>query len=309
MLDEARGHLARAPSDARGRHRIARLRPAPTPLRASGASPPAKGTAGMAGAIRPPKLPKLSIPKRPNLNSDEEYDDVFEEMTLAEHLEDFRKRLVRACLGIGLMFIVGFILAPSMLELIRDKANAAQGLDIRSPTEPFVIFMKIALYIAIGLAAPIIVWQLIGFLSPGLTRREKRVLYYSLPFISLLFIGGALFAFLIAAPRAFAFLSGFQSQAFNWEPDGNEVINFYMTLMIGMGLAFEIPIVMFLLAQLKVVSVKRMAAFRRYAAILIMVLAAIITPTPDPFNMLIVAAPMFVLYEAGLILGRIRVKF
>ena len=262
----------------------------------------------MAGAIRPPKLPKFSIPKLPNLNIEEEYEDVFEEMTLGEHLEDFRKRLVRACLCIGLMFIVGFLLAPEMLDLIREKANATNGLDIKSPTEPFVIFMKIALYIAIGLAAPVIVWQLIGFLAPGLTRREKRVLYYSLPFISALFIGGAAFAFLIAAPRAFAFLSGFQSEVFSWEPDGSEVINFYMTLMIGMGLAFEIPVLMFLLAQLKIVSSKRMASFRRYSAILIMVLAAIITPTPDPFNMLIVAAPMFVLYEVGLLLGRIQVK-
>jgi len=261
----------------------------------------------MAGEARS-KFPKLSLPKLPNLNIDEEYEDIFEEMTLAEHLEDFRKRLVRACMGIGLMFIIGFLLAPGMLELIKDKANATNGLDIKSPTEPFVIFMKIALYIAIGLAAPVIVWQLIGFLAPGLTRREKRVLYYALPFISILFIGGAAFAFFIAAPRAFAFLSGFQSQAFSWEPDGGEVINFYMTLMIGMGLAFEIPILMFLLAQLKIVSAKRMAGFRRYAAILIMVLAAIITPTPDPFNMLIVAAPMFILYEAGILLGKLKVK-
>jgi sec-independent protein translocase protein TatC len=168
--------------------------------------------------------------------------------------------------------------------------------------------MKVALYIAICIASPILVWQLVAFLAPGLTRREKRVVFISLPFVSGLFVLGASFAFFFAAPRAFTFLSNFQSGTFDWSPNGSELIGFYLTLMIGMGLAFELPLVMFLLAQLHIVTPQRFSNFRRYAAIIILIAAAIITPTPDPFNMMFVAAPMFILYELGIILGRMKIK-
>jgi sec-independent protein translocase protein TatC len=265
----------------------------------------------MARAVKVPKIPKLpvklKIPRLPNI--DEEYEDVFEEMTLAEHLDELRSRVMKSCYAIGISFIAGFILAKPLLENVVKKANTEQnGLDILSPTDPFTVYMKIALYIAIGISAPILVWQAIAFLAPGLTRREKRVVYISLPFVSFLFILGASFSYFIAAPRAFTFLSNFQADLFDWTPNGSEVISFYLTLMIGMGVAFELPLVMFLLAQLHIVSPARFSKFRRYAAIVILVAAAIITPTPDPFNMLTVAAPMFLLYELGIILGRLRIK-
>jgi sec-independent protein translocase protein TatC len=261
----------------------------------------------MARALKIPKFPvKLKVPRLPNI--DEPYEDVFEEMTLAEHLEELRSRIVKTCLAVGVSFVFGVLLAGPLLKVIKREANATQGIDILSPTEPFTIFMKVALYIAICIASPIIVWQLFGFLAPGLTRREKRVVYISLPFVSGLFVLGAAFAFFFAAPRAFTFLSNFQPDVFDWSPNGSELIGFYLTLMIGMGIAFELPLVMFLLAQLKIVTPKRFSKFRRYAAIIILVAAAIITPTPDPFNMMFVAAPMFILYELGIILGRMKVK-
>lgn len=263
----------------------------------------------MARSIRPPKLPKLSVPKLPNLNITEPYEDVFEEMTLGQHIGELRDRIVKVSVSIGLAFVAGFFLAKPLLDVIVDAAQATgSGLDIQSPTEPFTLYMKVALYIAFSIAMPVIVFHLIGFLAPGLTRREKRVVYISLPFVALLFVGGAAFAFFVAAPRALAFLSGFQSGIFAWEPDGGEVINFYMTLMIGVGLAFELPIVMFLLSQMKIVDSKRFRQYRKYAAIGILISSAIITPTPDPFNMAIVASPMFLLYEFGIIISRLKVR-
>jgi sec-independent protein translocase protein TatC len=264
----------------------------------------------MARAMKVPKIPKLpvklKVPRLPNI--DEPYEDVFEEMTLAEHLDELRSRIMKSCYAIGVSFVAGFILAKPLLNNVKDKARAENGLDILSPTDPFTVYMKVALYIAIGIAAPVLIYQAISFLSPGLTRREKRVIYVSLPFVSFLFLLGASFAYFIAAPRAFAFLSTFGGDLFDWTPNGPEVVSFYLTLMIGMGIAFELPLVMFLLAQLHVVSPQRFSKFRRYAVIAILVAAAIITPTPDPFNMLTVAAPMFLLYELGIILGRMKVK-
>jgi len=258
----------------------------------------------MARAVRRISLPALRAPKLPHLPKADD-PDVFEEMTLQEHLEELRVRIVRSCFAVGAAFIIGFILSDNLLRVIKDKAQADGGLDIISPTEPIVLTFKIALYLAIGMAAPVLVWQLFGFLAPGLTGREKRFVLMSLPFVSILFVAGAAFSFFFAAPRAFDFLSHWNSDIFEWSPQGNEIVNFYLQLMIGMGLAFQLPIVMFVLSALNIVSPKRMTGFRKYAAMVIMVVAAIITPTPDPFNMFFVAVPIFVLWEVGLILARV----
>jgi sec-independent protein translocase protein TatC len=262
----------------------------------------------MARVLKRPNLPALRIPQFPRApKTDEPYEDVFEEMTLQEHLEELRSRIIKACIAVAVAFIGGLALAGPLLGVIVDKANADQngGLDIKSPTDPITLYMKIALYIAIGFAMPLIIWQLIGFLAPGLTRREKRVLFSSLPFVTLLFVVGVSYAFFFAVPAAFRFLSGWQTDVFSWEPDGGEVIGFYLTVMIGLGIAFQMPVVMFLLAKLNIVGPKRMSQYRKYAALAILVASAIITPSTDPFNMAIVALPLLALYEIGIIIARI----
>ncbi len=243
---------------------------------------------------RLPKLPRLPDPNEP---------DVFEEMTLLEHMIELRDRVMKIVIAIGLAFIGGLFLAGPVLEEVRIRANATQGLDIRSPSDPITLYMKIALYVAIGIAAPVIIYQLVGFLAPGLTKKEKRILYTSLPFVTLLFVGGVSYAFFFAIPRALGFLSTFQADIFSWQPDGSEVIGFYLTIMLGLGLAFQMPLVMFLLAKLGVVSPAKMRAGRRYAYLVILVASAIITPTTDPFNMALVALPLVALYEVGILLA------
>lgn len=243
---------------------------------------------------RIPKIPRLPDPNEP---------DVFDEMTLLEHMTELRDRVMKIVIAVGIAFIGGLFLSGRVLQYIQTNAHAMEGLDIRSPSDPITLYMKIALYVAVGIAAPVIVYQIVGFLTPGLTKREKRILYTSLPFVSMLFIGGVSYAFLFAIPQALGFLSSFQAEVFSWQPDGNEVVGFYMTIMLGLGLAFQLPLVMFLLAKLGVMSPAKMRAGRRYAILIIMVAAAIITPTTDPFNMMLVAAPLLALYEVGILLS------
>ena len=267
----------------------------------------------MARALRRPhipvKLPKVKIPRLPR--TDEPYEDVFDEMTLQEHLEELRDRIIKTCVAIAVAFIAGVFLADRLLDHNVNTANALVdatgqgGLDIASPTDPITLYFKIALYIAIGFTMPIIVWHFIGFLAPGLTRKEKRVLFTALPFVTLLFLGGVSYAYFFAVPRAFDFLSSFQSDIFSWDPDGGQVINFYLTVMVGLGIAFQIPVVMFLLAKLNLVSPQRMSQYRKYAAMGILVISAVITPTPDPFNMFFVALPLLLLYEVGIVIARV----
>ncbi|MFT4041090.1 MAG: twin-arginine translocase subunit TatC, partial [Thermomicrobiales bacterium] len=170
---------------------------------------------------RLPAVPRLPDPGEP---------DVFEEMTLLEHMEELRDRIVKCVIAVGVAFVAGIFLAPTLLRRIQIEANAETGLDVVSPTDPITLFFKIALYIAIGIALPIILWQVIGFLVPGLTKKEKRLLYLSLPFVALLFLGGAAYGFFFAAPRALTFLSSFMSDIYEWSPEGNQVVTFYLTL-------------------------------------------------------------------------------
>ncbi len=263
----------------------------------------------MARAFKRPtfrfRLPKgPAIPRLPR--GDEPYEDVFAEMTLQEHLEELRDRIVKVCLSIGAAFLVGLILSRSMLGIISEEAGAR--LDISSPIEPITLFMKMALYIAVGVTMPIIIDQLIAVLAPGLTRREKRILFSSLPFVAVLFIGGAAYAFFYAVPAALKFLSSFMEDIISWDPDGEELVNFYLQLMIGLGFSFQLPVIMFLLAKLNIVSVTRMSAYRRYAFVAILIIAALITPTPDPINLGVVAIPLYALYEVGIIIARIFAK-
>jgi sec-independent protein translocase protein TatC len=243
-----------------------------------------------------------SIPIEPD---EDEPEEQFAEMTLREHLEELRTRVLYSALAIAGGFILGLILANPVLKKIAKQAQVpTTGLVAISPTEPFTVFMKVALYIAIAFAMPVLIWQFTRFLAPGLTRRERRFMFRAIPFICLMFVAGVCFAFFVLAPRALKFLSGFNSSVFDWQPRAQEIISFYLTLMIGVGLMFELPIVIFALSSIGVVNTKRLTSIRKFAVILVMIAAAIITPTPDPFNMMLVAVPMYALYELGIILSR-----
>jgi sec-independent protein translocase protein TatC len=242
------------------------------------------------------KLPKLPDPAEP---------DVFEEMTLLEHMEELRDRIIKSVIAIGVAFVAGVFLAGPLLKRLQIEANATTGFDVVSPTDPITLYFKIALYIALGLALPVLLWQVIGFLAPGLTKKEKRLLFLSLPFVVLLFLLGVAYAFFFAAPRALTFLSNFMPDTYEWTPEGNAVITFFLTLMLGLGLAFQLPVVMFILAKLGVASPDKMQSFRKYAVLILLVLSAVITPSTDPFNMASVAVPLLLLYELGVIIARI----
>ena len=264
----------------------------------------------MARALRPPKLKNLPVkfpvrlPSRPRLPDPNEPDQ-FEEMTLLEHMEELRDRIVKSVIAIGVAFVAGVFLAGPLLKRIQYEANAVDGFDVVSPTDPITLYFKIALYIAIGIALPVLLWQVVGFLAPGLTKKEKRLLFMSMPFVIILFLIGVAYAFFFAAPRALTFLSGFMQDTYEWTPEGNSVITFFLTLMLGLGLAFQLPVVMFILAKLGVASPAKMRSFRKYAILVLLILSAVITPSTDPFNMAIVFVPLYLLYEAGIIVARV----
>jgi sec-independent protein translocase protein TatC len=229
-------------------------------------------------------------------------------MTLQEHLTELASRIKKMVFGIIIGFIVGAILVKPILNQITHAAQVDQGLDIRSPSDPVTIFFRIALYVAVGITLPNIIYQLVAFLAPGLTRKEKRVLFSALPFMSILFVGGVAYAYFFAIPRALAFLSNFLGAYIDWNIDAQETISFYLALMMGLGIAFQLPVIMFVLAKIGVVTPANMRKWRKFAFLGIVVAAAVITPTTDPINLALVVGPLVILYEAGIIISVIFAK-
>jgi sec-independent protein translocase protein TatC len=230
-------------------------------------------------------------------------------MTLREHLIELRDRLVRAALGIAAGTIVGFFVAGPTLTYFQGTVCPGNAPDCRwqviDPTEPLVTFFKVALYIGVALALPIVLYQLIRFVVPGLTRGEKVMLFIALPFISILFVVGAAFALFVVLPAMIRFLGGFGEDFFRVDFRASEMLSLTMGVTMWMGMIFQMPLIMVILTRLGVVTWRKLLSWWRYALIIILILSAIVTPTPDPVNMAIVAGPMVLLYGLGIILARL----
>jgi sec-independent protein translocase protein TatC len=242
-------------------------------------------------------------------------DELFDEpMTLQEHLLELRDRLIKSVAGVAVGMVGGFLLANYVVNyfialVTRSCEQTVNGrprcsVIAISPTEQIVVFFKIAFYLGIAVAMPILVYQFIRFLAPGLTRTEKRYLYAMLPFVILFFLLGIAFSSLVAIPNMMHFLLNFGHPDVANMISIERILSFFSSLSLWTGVIFEMPLVMFLLASLNIVSYQVLRKTRRYASVGLMIVAAIITPTPDPINMLIVWAPMYLLFELGILLAR-----
>jgi sec-independent protein translocase protein TatC len=167
-----------------------------------------------------------------------------------------------------------------------------------------VTFFRVALVLGLVFATPVVLYQVVAFVAPGLHASERRILFLMLPGAAVMFALGLAFGYFVAVPRAVAFLSTFLGWAAepNWTL--SNYVAFIMNMLLVVGVTFETPLVIFVLAKLHIVSPAFLAHYRRHAIVLLAVLAAVLTPTPDPFTMLIVLAPMVVLYEVGILLAR-----
>jgi len=223
------------------------------------------------------------------------------EMTFLQHLEELRKRLIRALAGL----VVGFLLCLPIARtvygwLVRPVLEAlpeGEKLAFTQLTDPFLLYMKVSFLAGIFLMAPYIVLQLWLFIAPGLYQRERR---YAVPFIlfsSLFFIGGGLFAYYIVLPPACKF---FIEQGLDWDfrpvITARELLSFESKILLGMGFVFQMPILTFFLARLGLVTTGFLLRNFKYAILIIFILAAILTPTPDVVTQSLFAAPMVLLY-------------
>jgi sec-independent protein translocase protein TatC len=228
------------------------------------------------------------------------------EMTIWEHLDELRSRMVKVAIAFVVATAISVIFAKRGLQVLLMPLGGNVPQTIH-PTESFVVYFRIALIGGTALSMPMIIYQTIRFVLPGLMPHEKRYLYFLLPGVTLCFAGGVAFAALIMLPAAINFMQGFLSTIIDNRWTLDNYIAFVTRVLFWMGVVFQTPLLMFLLAKLGLVTPKGLGGFRKYAVLLIAVIAAIVTPTPDPVNMMIVMLPLYLLYEVGILLARLAV--
>ena len=226
------------------------------------------------------------------------------EMALLEHLDELRQRLIGAIIAVLIGVIIGTFVTPTVLKLLVAPLGDQVPLAI-SPTEAPAVFFKVAIVIGLVIAMPVIMYQVFQFARPGLQPIERRYVIIGAPAASLSFAAGVVFAATVLLPAALPFLQGFLFGIVEQRYSIERYISFVSNILVWAGLVFETPLVMYFLAKLGVVTPEGFAKARRVVIIGAAAGAAVITPTTDPVNMLLVMVPFMLLYELGILLARL----
>lgn len=225
-------------------------------------------------------------------------------MPLMEHLKELRTRLIRASIALMITTGASFAFARQAFIFLKEPAKDIT-LQALKPTETLGNYMKVALLCGIILAMPVIVYQIARFIAPGLTKKERRYLLLLVPGATLCFVAGVAFAYFVMMPPALKALGNFLNDIIQQQWAVGEYLSFVTSLLFWIGVSFELPLFVFFLAKIGLIDAKTLAKNRKYAIVVIAVLAAVITPTVDPLNMALVMGPLIVLYEIGVILAKI----
>lgn len=215
-------------------------------------------------------------------------------MSFFEHLDELRSRLLHSIIALVIGFAIALIFTSDIIKYLASPYE--NKLTNPSPTGAVVMYFRVALMSGAIFAIPYITYQLFLFIAPGLTTKERKWVLLAIPATTGFFLLGVGFAWFIMAPAAFGFLQTFQDDVFQDQWFAQEYFKFLTSLLFWMGVAFEMPVFMFVLARLGLIGPKALIRNWRFAVVAITIIAAIITPTVDPFNMLLVIAPLLMLY-------------
>jgi sec-independent protein translocase protein TatC len=253
-----------------------------------------------------------NTPGPPRGPSEEDDDDGMLRMSFLEHLEELRSRIIKIIIGVGVALIISLSFCDPLWHFVVQPAKAAliangfpPTLAQLTPMEAFnVIWFKLPLVCSIFIASPWVLYQVWAFISPGLYKREKR---WAIPFVlgtAGLFILGGLFGYFVAFRYGLTFLLGIGvGKDITTVVSVTEYFDMFVNVILGVGAVFELPVLIFFLILFRIVSPGFLVRHSRYAILIIFIIAAVVTPTPDIFNMTLFALPMLVLYYVGVFLG------
>jgi sec-independent protein translocase protein TatC len=227
-------------------------------------------------------------------------------LSILGHLKELRKRLIRSVIVVAIAAIIAFVFYEQIINVLKYQYQFGPILEIELQTQAIEMterlgtIMRVAIYGGVILAMPYLTYELVMFVSPALTLREKKYVYLILPWIALMFAGGVAFGYFILVPRIINFLLTYGSDIATLMPRIGDYIKVVTRLLLVAGLVFELPVLTTFLAWIGIITSKWLASKRRIAIIIAFILAGIITPTIDPINQTLVAAPLVVLYEISI---------
>jgi sec-independent protein translocase protein TatC len=237
--------------------------------------------------------------------------DSDEKQPFLSHLEELRKRLVVCAIGVGVGFGIAYIFSERLFQLLVAplKAVMPEGdqLIFTNLPEMFFAYLKVAFIAGILAAAPLIFYELWMFIAPGLYQKEKKMV---IPFVvssTILFVGGALFGYFVVFPFGFKFFIGFSNETVKALPSVKQYFSFSIKLLFAFGAVFELPVIIFFLSKMGIVTPQFLRQKRKYAILLTFTLGAILTP-PDVITQCMMAAPLIVLYEIGILVSKFAQK-
>jgi sec-independent protein translocase protein TatC len=235
------------------------------------------------------------------------------EQPFVSHLVELRDRLIRACLAVGVCF-GALMLWPgsaSLYDLLAQPLvqHLPKGgtLIATSVISPFLVPLKITLMAAFLLALPVVLYQVWAFVAPGLYTHEKRLVLPLVVSSTLLFFMGVAFCYFFVFGKVFTFIQSFAPKSVSAMPDIEAYLSFVLTMFVAFGSAFEVPVVVVVLARMGLVSIDKLKSFRAYFVVLAFIIAAVLTP-PDVVSQLALAVPMVLLYEVGIVAAKIFIK-
>ena len=229
-------------------------------------------------------------------------------LSMLGHLGELRKRLIRSVVVIIIFAIVSFVFYEKIFEILVIPAPDGFEMQAIEMTELLGTIMRVSLFGAVILAMPFLAYEIIMFVTPALSRREKMYVYLILPWITVMFLGGVAFAYFILIPNVTSFLLTFGSEIATTLPRVKDYVNVVTRMMLAVGLAFEMPVITTFLARIGVLKYQWLASKWREGIIVSFILAAIITPTIDPINQGVVALPLIILYGMSTGLARLVQK-
>ncbi len=222
---------------------------------------------------------------------------------ILDHLNALRKHLTRSILALILAVAFAFVFARQIIDILAQPVGGIDALIAIDPTEPISVFMRVALLTGFSIALPYIVLEIWLFIAPGLHTSSRHFSLAALPFAILFFIGGMAFAYFIILPNGLPFLINFMGMRTELRP--SSYIRFVTAIMFWMGLAFQFPLIIYIIARIGLINASTLAKQWRLAIVIIAIAAALITPTIDPVNMALVMGPLILLFFFSIFLAKI----
>ena len=244
----------------------------------------------------------------PNNGDEKESSDV--EMSFLDHIEELRWRIIYSLIGIVIFTIVAWVFINPLIEivLLKPARDAHASLQNLRPFGQLFLYFQVAIIIGIVASIPNIFYQLWKFIAPALKKSERKYILRIVFFSTFCFLAGIAFAYFVMLPMAMKFAAQFGTEELKNEFAIDEYMSIIISIMLSAGVVFELPMVSFFLSKLGILSPKFMRKYRRHAIVIIMVLAAILTPGTDPVSQVILAVPLVLLYEISIFISRISSK-